>query len=174
MRIATREEAAALGLDWDALMTTAQPAAPAPPAARPGRRRLAIDAQGRNKTEARFGDGYLAGLKERGLILHYAFEPFRLILAGNTTLTLDYVVKRLDGTFALIDVKGNHVEDDAAAKTKVAAREFAWLGDVYLAREQARNSWLLTPVTPLGGIGRVPDLSWYEPRNDGGNADGVV
>jgi hypothetical protein len=173
----SRADCEALGLDWDALfansrggfaLATIAPAA-LPPGPAPkrsgGRRKPAVDAQGRNKTEARFGDGHLAGLKGRGLIAEYRFAPLRLVLAAKTALTPDYVVKRTDNTLALIDVKGGHLEDDAAAKLKFAARDFAWLGDVYLAREQTRNAWLLTPVTPLGGIGRTPDLSWYDPRN---------
>jgi len=76
-----------------------------------------------NKTEARYAE-LLELRKLAGEILDYKFEPFRLILAGNTSYCPDFLVVFKDH-FEIHEVKG-FLRDDANVKFKVAARTFPW------------------------------------------------
>lgn len=78
-----------------------------------------------NKTEARYAQ-HLDVLKHQGAILWWAFEGIKLRLADRTHLTVDFAVLTSDGMLQMHDVKGAKaiVEDDARAKTKIAAQLF--------------------------------------------------
>jgi len=124
-----------------------------------------VNDKGQNKTEAAF-DASLAHFLAHGRIDAYAWEPLKLRLGPRTWLTLDFAVKRKPPRhLALIDVKGGAWEDDAAAKTKIAAEMFAWLADIYIVRRSGRHGWEAWPVTPRGGLARQPitDDTWLWP-----------
>ncbi len=124
-----------------------------------------VNDRGQNKTEAAF-DAHLAGLLSAGLIDAFAWEPLKLRLGPRTWLTLDFAVKRKPPRhLALVDVKGGPWEDDAAAKTKIAAEKFAWLADIYVVRRSGRHGWEAWPVSPRSGLARHPitDDSWLLP-----------
>lgn len=78
-----------------------------------------------NKTESRYAQ-HLDVLKHQGAILWWAFEGIKLRLADRTHLTVDFSVLTAEGMLQMHDVKGTKaiVEDDARAKTKIAARLF--------------------------------------------------
>ncbi|NBJ13316.1 DUF1064 domain-containing protein [Microvirga arsenatis] len=72
-----------------------------------------------NKTE----EAYAAHLELRriaGEVAWYKFEAFKLRLADNTFLTVDFAVMLTDGTLEMHEVKGFWT-DDARVKIKVAA-----------------------------------------------------
>ena len=116
-----------------------------------------INDLGQNKTEARF-DGYLEGKKTLREIRDFRFEPFNLRLPGRVWFRLDFIVLRLDGSLALIDVKGGPIEDDSLVKLKTCSEVHSWLGEVYVARYQFK-AWNLYRVSH-GRVDKVPDLHW--------------
>lgn len=72
-----------------------------------------------NKTE----EAYAAHLEVRKIadeVAWYKFEGFKLRLADNTFLTVDFAVMLADGTLEMHEVKGFWT-DDARVKIKVAA-----------------------------------------------------
>ena len=107
---------------------------------------------GQNKTEAAW-DRRLADLRAAGVIRAYAFELFKIRLAGNTYYSPDFVVMRNDGSLAILEIKG-FMRDDAAVKLKVAAEQCAWLGQVYLVRRDGKG-WDIRRVSRTG-VGRYP------------------
>ena len=74
----------------------------------------------RNQTEQRYEDEVLRPAMLRGEIAWYAFEPWKLRLAENTTYTPDFGVMLANGQIECHEVKG-FWKDDARAKTKIAA-----------------------------------------------------
>lgn len=74
----------------------------------------------RNKTEQAYEDEVLKPGLLRGEIAWYAFEPWKLRLADNTSYTPDFGVMLADGSIECHEVKG-FWQDDARAKTKIAA-----------------------------------------------------
>lgn len=79
-----------------------------------------------NQTEQRFLDEYIVPFFNAKDIVWWAFEAFKLRLADNTFLTIDFALMRSDGSFELVDVKGSKamIEDDAWVKLKVARDKF--------------------------------------------------
>lgn len=75
-----------------------------------------------NKTEARYA-AYLDQQKLAGTVLWWNFEGIKLMLAKNTSITIDFAVLSDSGVLEMRDVKGAKamIEDDARAKMKVAA-----------------------------------------------------
>lgn len=75
-----------------------------------------------NKTEERFAQ-LLELQKHAGEVLWWKFEGIKLMLAPNTSITIDFAVLPANGVLTMIDVKGAKaiVTDDAWAKMKVAA-----------------------------------------------------
>jgi hypothetical protein len=59
--------------------------------------------------------------KASGEVLWWKFEGLKLRLADNTFLTVDFAVMVKDGTLEMHEVKGGFWQDDARAKTKIAA-----------------------------------------------------
>ena len=82
-----------------------------------------------NKTESRFAQ-YLSILTAAKEIRDWRFEPIKLRLTDTdwkTTLTLDFLIVRLDDTIELTDIKGGGGwEDDARVKIKIAADRYPW------------------------------------------------
>lgn len=80
-----------------------------------------------NKTEAAF-DQYLSVLLHTGEIAWYKFEGIKLMLAKNTSITVDFAVMEASGALVMYDVKGAKaiVTDDAHAKMKIAAEMYPW------------------------------------------------
>lgn len=72
-----------------------------------------------NKTEAAYGS-HLELRRLAGEVAWYKFEAFKLRLADNTFLTVDFAVMLRDGTLEMHEVKGFWT-DDARVKIKVAA-----------------------------------------------------
>ena len=91
-----------------------------------------------NATEARFE----ADLHNRlyiGDIVWYRFEALKLILAPQTSITVDFFVMLKNGELQAIDVKGSPkmITDDARAKMKIAAAIFPW--PFYWAYQKAKK-----------------------------------
>lgn len=89
-----------------------------------------------NKTEAKYAD-LLERRKRNGEIIDYKFEPFRLILADNTTYCPDFLVV-LEDRFEIHEVKG-FWRDDARVKIKVASRQFPWF--LFIAVQYKQKQW---------------------------------
>jgi hypothetical protein len=77
-----------------------------------------------NKTEER----YAAVLDADPDVVWYDFEAVKLMLAPNTSITVDFFLMRANGELEAVDVKGGRgmVTDDGWAKLKIAAARFPW------------------------------------------------
>jgi len=96
-----------------------------------------------NKTEAAYAQ--LLELRKRaGEIVEYRFEPFRLILANNTSYTPDFLVV-FEDHFEIHEVKG-FWRDDARVKIKVAARTFPWFQ--FIAIQYKKKQWHYESFNP--------------------------
>lgn len=96
----------------------------------------------RNQTEQRYEDEVLRPAMLRGEIAWYAFEPWKLRLAENTTYTPDFGVMLADGQIECHEVKG-FWKDDARAKTKVAAElhPFKFIAVTYEKKQWKREDF---------------------------------
>lgn len=72
-----------------------------------------------NQTETRYA-AHLEARRQAGEVAWFKFEGVKLRLADNTFLTPDFAVMLAGGEIEMHEVKG-HWEDDARAKTKIAA-----------------------------------------------------
>jgi len=72
-----------------------------------------------NKTETRYAE-HLEQRRRAGEVAWFKFEGVKLRLADNTFLTPDFAVMLVTGEMEMHEVKG-HWQDDARAKTKIAA-----------------------------------------------------
>lgn len=81
-----------------------------------------------NATETRYA-AHLDQLRLAGEVLWWRFEPVKLLLAPDTTLTPDFMVMVADGTLEMHDVKGSKAiyMDDAKVKMKMAARDYPFV-----------------------------------------------
>lgn len=127
-----------------------------------GRKRLAVNELGQNKTEALFHADAIEEQRE-GLIDVVMWEPFKLKLANwKSTLRPDFLLQREGGRPVLVDVKG-HMRDDAAVKLKEAAWKFARVFRLAIV-SRGKRVWTVRAVSPLDGIcrpvvlGRLGDL----------------
>lgn len=59
-----------------------------------------------------------------GKIKWFAYEPFRLRLADNTTYTPDFAYLTTGGQLVFVEAKGPFMRDDANVKLKVAAEMY--------------------------------------------------
>jgi hypothetical protein len=73
-----------------------------------------------NRLETAYGQ-HLALRQKAGDVVWFAYEPIKLKLADKTFLTVDFFVMLSTGDLEAHEVKGSHLEDDAAVKLKVAA-----------------------------------------------------
>lgn len=76
-----------------------------------------------NRLEAAYGQ-HLALRQKAGDVVWFAYEGIKLRLADKTFLTVDYFLMLASGDLEAHEVKGSHLEDDAAVKLKVAAAMF--------------------------------------------------
>ena len=81
-----------------------------------------------NKSETAYAQR-LEMQKHAGEVLWYKFEGIRLMLAANTSITVDFAVLPASGVLEMIDVKGSKAifTDDARAKMKVAAAMYPFV-----------------------------------------------
>lgn len=95
-----------------------------------------------NKTEKRFAD-YLAMKQIAGEVLWWRFEGLKLMLAPNTSLTIDFNVMMKNGELHMIDVKGSKamVTDDFRVKAKVAAATFPFAFFTAIPRGRTGYEW---------------------------------
>lgn len=95
-----------------------------------------------NKTEARFAR-LLDVQKLAGEVLWWKFEGIKLMLAKNTSITIDFAVLFADGVLTMIDVKGAKAifTDDARAKMKVAAAEYPFVFKAAYPKKGEGDSW---------------------------------
>jgi hypothetical protein len=93
---------------------------------------------GKNRTEKRYEDEYLAPRKASGEVIEFDFEPESLKLTKDMRYIPDFRVLEADGTISFVDVKagdknGNYrAENSAINKIKIAVEKhpyrfwFAW------------------------------------------------
>lgn len=103
-----------------------------------------------NGLESRYA-AYLDLLVKAHQIRGYRFEWFPLVLpADRCTLTVDFFIVMRDGSVQLHDTKprkknGRYFcHEDAWLKLKLAAREYAWLGEFYVVwpgEAQSPTQW---------------------------------
>ncbi len=74
-----------------------------------------------NKLEAAYAL-HLAALNSAGVVLWWAFEPMKLVLAKSTSYTVDFLVHSSDLVLECHEVKGAPWTPAARVKIKVAAR----------------------------------------------------
>ena len=101
-----------------------------------------------NKTETAFSQ-HLEMLKHTGEVLWYKFEAIKLILAPNTSITVDFAVRLTTGDLEMIDVKGSKAifTDDARAKMKVAAAMFPFVFKVaYPIPQKEGGGWHIEEI----------------------------
>lgn len=124
----------------------------APATAAPNRKKK-LQALGRlpkgvmNKTEERYAE--LLRMKVlAGEVLWWEFEGMTLRLAPKTTITIDFNVMMASGELHMIDVKGSlhMIEDDAHAKTKIAADKFPFAFFYAVPRGRTGHDWDLKAV----------------------------
>lgn len=101
-----------------------------------------------NKTEQRFNN-YLLGLLHVGQIAWFKFEGIKLMLANNTSLTVDFAVMNSEGVIEMIDVKGAKamITDDAKAKMKIAAAMYPFVFKyAYPIAEKDGGGWKIEEI----------------------------
>jgi hypothetical protein len=76
-----------------------------------------------NKTETLYSQQLELRLRA-GELLWYRFEGIKLRLAEKTFITIDFAVMLANKQLEMHEVKGGHWEDDARAKTKIAAAQY--------------------------------------------------
>lgn len=103
-----------------------------------------------NKTEATYAR-HLEALKFSGEISQFWFEKIKLMLADNTSITIDFAILYPDGRFVFHDVKGAPIlfQDDAKAKMKIAAEIFPFEFFVVYPRKQSMGGgWDIHQINP--------------------------
>lgn len=101
-----------------------------------------------NKTEERFAQ-YLDLQKHAGTVQWWKFEGIKLMLAPNTSITVDFALLPADGVLTMIDVKGSKAiyTDDARAKMKVAAAMYPFVFKVaYPKPKKQGDGWLIEEI----------------------------
>lgn len=95
-----------------------------------------------NKTEARFA-AHLDLQKHAGAVLWWKFEGIKLMLAKNTSITIDFAILTADMVLTMIDVKGAKAvfTDDARAKMKVAADQYPFVFRAVYPKKGEGDSW---------------------------------
>lgn len=96
-----------------------------------------------NKTEGRYAI-YLDQQKLAGAVLWWNFEGIKLMLAPNTSITVDYAVMPDTGVLEMRDVKGAKamVTDDARAKMKVAAALYPFVFKFVYPAGKGSDAWI--------------------------------
>ena len=101
-----------------------------------------------NKTEERFAQ-MLELERYAGRVKWWKFEGIKLMLAKNTSITVDFAVLPDTGILTMIDVKGSKamVTDDARAKMKVAAELYPFVFKVAYPRAKGEG-WDIEEIVP--------------------------
>ena len=95
-----------------------------------------------NRLESAYAQ-HLALRQKAGDLEWWAYEPIKLRLADKTFLTVDFFLMLPTGELEAHEVKGTHLEDDAAVKLKVAASMYPFR--FVLVRANG-NSWGMTEI----------------------------
>jgi len=101
-----------------------------------------------NKSETAFSQR-LEMQKHAGEVLWYKFEGIKLMLAANTSITVDFAVLPASGVLEMIDVKGSKgiFTDDARAKMKVAAAMYPFVFKVaYPIPQKEGGGWHIEEI----------------------------
>lgn len=96
-----------------------------------------------NRLESAYAQ-YLGLRQTAGDIVWFAYEPIKLRLADKTFLTIDFFLMLATGEIEAHEVKGSHLEDDAAVKLKVAAELYPFR--FVLVRAGTRGGWELKEI----------------------------
>lgn len=101
-----------------------------------------------NKTEKRFAQ-MLELERYAGRVKWWKFEGIKLMLAKNTSLTVDFAVLPDTGILTMIDVKGSKamVTDDARAKMKIAAELYPFVFKFAYPRAKGEG-WDIEEIVP--------------------------
>lgn len=101
-----------------------------------------------NKTEARFAQ-LLELERHAGKVQWWKFEGIKLMLAKNTSITVDFALLPDTGILTMIDVKGSKamVTDDARAKMKVAAELYPFVFKLAYPRAKGEG-WDIEEIVP--------------------------
>lgn len=101
-----------------------------------------------NRTESAYAQ-HLDMEKLANKILWYKFEGIKLMLAANTSITVDFAVLPANGVLEMIDVKGSKAifTDDARAKMKVAAAMYPFVFKVaYPVPKKDGGGWKIEEI----------------------------
>ena len=100
-----------------------------------------------NATEAKFAQ-YLDLQKHAGKVLWWKFEAIKLMIAKNTSITVDFAIMTDECHLVMIDVKGAKaiVTDDFRAKAKVAAKEFPFAFRVAYPKPKGETGWVFEEI----------------------------
>lgn len=101
-----------------------------------------------NKTEERFAQ-MLELERYAGRVKWWKFEGIKLMLAKNTSLTVDFAVLPDTWILTMIDVKGSKamVTDDARAKMKIAAELYPFVFKLAYPRAKGEG-WDIEEIVP--------------------------
>lgn len=103
-----------------------------------------------NKTETRFAQ-LLELERHAGKVRWWKFEGIKLMLAKNTSITVDFAVLPDSNVLTMIDVKGAKAlfTDDARAKMKVAAETYPFVFKVAYPQSKAEGGgWVIEEIVP--------------------------
>ena len=101
-----------------------------------------------NKTEERFAQ-MLELERYAGRVKWWKFEGIKLMLAKNTSITVDFAVLPDTGILTMIDVKGSKamVTDDARVKMKLAAELYPFVFKLAYPRAKGEG-WDIEEIVP--------------------------
>lgn len=101
-----------------------------------------------NKTEERFAQ-MLELERYAGRVKWWKFEGIKLMLAKNTSLTVDFAILPETDILTLIDVKGSKamVTDDARVKMKLAAELYPFVFKLAYPRAKGEG-WEIEEIVP--------------------------
>ena len=101
-----------------------------------------------NKTEERFAQ-MLELERHAGKVQWWKFEGIKLMLAKNTSITVDFGVLPDTGILTMIDVKGSKamVTDDARVKMKLAAELYPFVFKLAYPRAKGEG-WDIEEIVP--------------------------
>lgn len=101
-----------------------------------------------NKTEERFAQ-MLELERHAGRVKWWKFEGIKLMLAKNTSITVDFAMLPDTDILTMIDVKGSKsmVTDDARVKMKLAAELYPFVFKLAYPRAKAEG-WDIEEIVP--------------------------
>lgn len=103
-----------------------------------------------NKTEQRFAQ-HLELQRHTGAVGWWKFEGIKLMLAKNTSITVDFAVLPADNVLTMFDVKGAKAlfTDDARAKMKIAAAMYPFVFKVVYPKPKGEgDGWIVEEIAP--------------------------